>query len=32
MKQQRGMALLVVLLLLAVMVTMASSMTQRFRM
>jgi len=32
MKQQKGMALLVVLLLLAVMVTMASSMTQRFRM
>jgi len=32
MKQQQGMALLVVLLLLAVMVTMASSMTQRFRM
>jgi general secretion pathway protein K len=31
MKQQRGMALLVVLLLLAVMVTMASGMTQRFR-
>ena len=32
MKRQQGMALLVVLLLLAVMVTMASSMTQRFRM
>lgn len=32
MQRQRGMALLVVLLLLAVMVTMASSMTQRFRM
>lgn len=30
MKQQRGMALLVVLLLLAVMVTMATSMTERF--
>lgn len=32
MKSQRGMALLVVLLLLAMMVTMAGSMTQRFRM
>ncbi|MBB6054577.1 type II secretion system minor pseudopilin GspK [Tolumonas osonensis] len=32
MRQQRGMALLVVLLLLAVMVTMASSMTERYRM
>lgn len=32
MRQQRGMALLVVLLLLAVMVTLASSMTERYRM
>ena len=32
MRRQRGMALLVVLLLLAVMVTMASSMTERYRM